>query len=133
MSPYYLISATLLLCLNASAAFAYGSSSSSSSCHKPTFSEFTPAANKYLQSFREFSFVASSNTSASSIEVNISTGREKHHFSSKELQITPRRSGQLEVKGKLNSPFQHGFIRISATAYSRPDCKHTDGYLIRVQ
>lgn len=133
MKPHYLISAALLLNLNIDTASAYGSASSSSSCHKPSFSEFTPAANKYLQSFREFSFVASSNTTPTSVEVNISTGQVKHHFSAKELQITSRKSGQLEVSGKLDRPFQHGFARISVTAHSKPGCEKTDGYLIRVQ
>ena len=133
MKPHYLIAVTLLLCMNIETAYAYGSSSSSSSCHKPSFSEFQPAANKYLQSFREFSFVTSANTTASSVEVNISTGKIKHHFTAKELDITPRRSGQLEVKGKLDRDFQHGFARISVTAHSKPGCNNTDGYLIRVQ
>ena len=133
MKPYYLISFALLTWVNIDTAYAYGSSSGSSSCHKPVFTEFKPAANKYLQSFREFSFVASSNTAPTSIEVNISAGRVKHHFNAKELEITPRKSGQLEVNGKLNRPFQHGFARISVTAHSKPGCKKTDGYLIRVQ
>ncbi|MGY6275684.1 hypothetical protein [Methylomonas sp. MgM2] len=133
MKSHHLLSAILLLFANVDAVYAYGSSSSSNTCHKPTFSEFQPAANKYLQSFRAFSFVASSNTTASSIEVTVSTGKIKHHFTAKELEITPRRSGQLEVKGKLNRDFQHGFVRISASAHSKPDCKNSDGYLIRVQ
>ncbi len=133
MKPYYLTAMTLLLGMNMNTAYAYGSGSSSNACHKPTFSEFQPAANKYLQSFREFSFVASSNTVANSIEVNISVGQNKHHFTAKELEITPRRSGQLEVSGKLDRPFQHGFVRISVKAHSKPGCEHSDGYLIRVQ
>ncbi len=133
MKYHYLISSAFLLCATIDTAYAYGSSSGSSSCHKPVFSEFKPAANKYLQSFREFSFVASSDTTPASIEVNISAGQLKRHFSAKELDITPRKSGQLEVKGKLDRPFQHGFARISAKAHSKPGCEHTDGYLIRVQ
>lgn len=133
MKLNYLITATLLLCINIDNAFAYGSGASSSSCVKPTFSEFQPAANKYLQSFREFSFVASSNTTPTSIEVNISAGQTKQHFNTKELEITTRKSGQLEVSGKLDRPFQHGFVRISVTAHSKPGCEKTDGYLIRVQ
>lgn len=133
MKPYYLMAVTLFVAMHIDHAYAYGSGSSSNSCHKPQFSEFQPAANKYLQSLREFSFVASSNTVASSIEVNVSIGQTKQHFSAKELEITPRRSGQLEVSGKLDRPFQHGFARISVTAHSKPGCEHTEGYLIRVQ
>lgn len=133
MKPHYLLTATLLLCTNIDSAFAYGSGSSSSNCVKPTFSEFQPAANKYLQSFREFSFVTSSNTTPTSIEVNISAGQMKQHLSAKELEITPKKNGQLEVSGKLDRPFQHGFVRISVTAHSKPGCEKTDGHLIRVQ
>ncbi|MGR9117067.1 MAG: hypothetical protein ACU85E_14995 [Gammaproteobacteria bacterium] len=132
MKPLFLVSVSLILCFSATAVFAYGSGSSSSSCHKPSFSEFNPSVNKYLQSFREFSFVASSNTVPTSIEVNISIGQVKHHFSAKELQISQKPSGQLEVSGKLDRPFQHGFVRINVTAHSKPGCALTDGRLIRV-
>lgn len=133
MNPLFFTIAAVILSLPMDSALAYGSNSSSSSCEKPKYSEFKPAANKYLQSFREFSFVASSNTTASSIEVNISAGPLKEHFSAKELEITPQKSGRLEVKGKLNKPFQHGYARISVKAHSQPGCETTDGYLIRVQ
>ncbi|QPK63199.1 hypothetical protein IVG45_20725 [Methylomonas sp. LL1] len=133
MKYLYLTTTAVLLSLQIDAAHAYGSGSSSSSCVKPTFSEFQPATNKYLQSFREFSFVASSNTVPTSVEVNISTGQTKEHFSAKQLEITPQKSGRLEVTGKLDRPFQHGFVRISVTAHSKPGCEKTDGYLIRVQ
>lgn len=125
----------VLLSLAANTAFAYGSgsSSSSSSCEKPHFSEFQPSANKYLQNLREFSFVASANTSPSSIEVNISAGQYKEHISAKQLEITPQSNGRLEVKGKLNQPFQHGFARLSVTAHSKPGCDKTDGFLVKVQ
>lgn len=132
MKPCHLLSAMLLLCLNTDTVFAYGSSSSSSSCHKPRFSKFIPAANQELPSFSEFSFVASSNTVATSIEVNISAGESKHHFSAKELEIIPKNSGQLQINGKLDAPYEHGFVRISVTAHSKPGCKQTDGYLIKL-
>lgn len=125
--------AALILCLSVNTAYAYGGSSSSSSCEKPSFSEFQPSANKYLQNLREFSFVSSSNTTPSSIEVNVSAGQYKEHITAKQLEITPQPSGRLEVKGKLNQPFQHGFARISVTAHSKPGCDKTDGFLVRVQ
>lgn len=131
-NPYLTIIAAVLS-LPAGTVHAYGGSSGSSSCDKPVFSEFQPAANKYLQSFSEFSFVASSNTAASSIAVNISAGAFKEHFDAKQLKIAPQNSGRLVVTGKLSRPFQHGFVRISVTAHSKPGCDKTDGYLIRVQ
>ncbi|WP_150049182.1 MULTISPECIES: hypothetical protein [Methylomonas] len=112
---------------------AYGSGSGSVRCDKPEFSNFDPAANKYVQQFREFSFVASANTTPASIEVNVSAGTNKYHFNAKQLVITPQRSGRFEVSGKLDRPFQHGFVRLSVTAHTKPNCIHTDGYLIRVQ
>lgn len=133
MKNPYLIIAAAVLSLRIDAVYAYGSSSSSKSCDKPSFSEFQPAANKYVQSFREFSFVASSNTTPGSVEVNISAGPVKEHFSAKQLEITPQASDRLVVKGKLSKPFQHGFARISVTAHSKPGCEKTDGHLLRVQ
>jgi|APLak6261667961_1056064.scaffolds.fasta_scaffold21664_2 uncharacterized alpha/beta hydrolase family protein len=133
MTPLYRISAAILLSLSANAVYAYGSGQSSSSCDKPVFSEFQPATNKYTQSLSEFSFVTSSNTTPASINVNVSAGANKYHFSSKELQITPQKNGHLEVKGKLDRPIEHGFVRISITAHIKPGCDKTDGYLVRIQ
>jgi len=127
----------LLLCLLVGSlpgqVLAYGSGSSSVRCDKPEFSNFDPAANKYVQQFQDFSFVASANTTPASIEVNISAGTNKYHFNAKQLVITQQRSGRFEVSGKLDRPFQHGFVRLSVTAHTKPSCVHTDGYLIRVQ
>lgn len=127
------IATATLLSLSVGAAHAYTSGQSSSHCDKPSFSEFQPAANKYLQSFDEFSLVASSNTTPTSIEVTVSAGQAKYHFSAKQLQITPQNSGRLVVKGKLERPLQHGFVRLSVTAHSKPGCEKTEGYLIRIQ
>lgn len=130
---YLSITTAIVLSLAANTVFAYGSGSSSSSCDKPHFYEFQPSANKYLQNLREFSFVASANTSPGSIEVHISAGQYKEKISAKQLEITPQPNGRLEVKGKLSQPFQHGFARISVTAHSKPGCDNTDGFLVRVQ
>jgi hypothetical protein len=126
------ISATLCLSLGLSIAHAYGGNQSSSHCEKPIFSEFQPATNKYTQSFIEFSFIASSNTTSSSINVNVSAGNINYHFTPKELQIMPRKSGQVEVKAKLPRAIEHGFARVSVTAHSKVGCEKTDGYLVRI-
>jgi len=134
MKPQYLLlSAALMLLTGVDTALAYGSSSSASSCHKPVFSEFQPAPNKYIQSFREFSFIASSNTVHTSLQVTVSAGQNKEHFSAKQLEVTQKKSGQFEVEGKIDRPFQHGFVRVSVTAHSKPGCEQTEGYLLRVQ
>ena len=132
MTTFCKVSAIILLGLSVNTAHAYGSNHGSGHCDKPVFSEFQPAVNKYLQSFSEFSFVASSNTSPTSINVNVSVGDNKYHFTSKELQITPQKSGRLEVKGKMDRPVEHGFARLSVTAHSKPGCENTDGLLIRI-
>ena len=124
--------ALILLSVCATAAQAYGGGESSNHCDKPVFSDFQPAPNKYTQSFSEFSFIASANTTPTSIEVNISAGTAKYHFPAKELEITQQRSGRFEVKGKMERPLEHGFVRISASAHSKPSCTHTDGLLVRI-
>lgn len=132
MNTFLRIAFTALWVLSSDAALAYGSGQSSQHCDKPVFSEFQPATNKYLQSFTEFSLTASSNTTPTSIEMNVSAGEIKYHFSGKELQITPQPSGRLSVAGKLPRPVEKGFARVSVTAHSKPGCEKTDGYLVRI-
>lgn len=130
--PFRLLAASLLgFSLNT--AQAYGTGQSSSHCDKPVFSDYQPAANKYLQSFSEFSFIASSNTTPTSIEVQINAGPNKYHLTHKDLEITPQKSGRFHVEGKLPRPLEHGFVRLNITAHSKPGCEKTDGYLLRIQ
>jgi hypothetical protein len=135
MNKWYSMAVAALLGLNLNVAQAYnGEHSTGSSCKKPIFSQFQPAVNKYLQSFSEFSFVVSDNTSPTSIVVNITFGESevKYQYTSKQLSITPAKNGHLLVKGKIERPMEHGFVRISTTAHSKPGCEHTEGYLIRI-
>jgi hypothetical protein len=132
MISYFKIGAAVLLSLCVNSAHAYGSSGSSHSCEKPAFTDFKPTANKYLQSFDEFSFVASANTSLTSIVVNLSVGENKIHFDHNNLDIITRKTGQMEVTGKLGRPISGGFVRLSVTAHSKPGCEKTDGILIRI-
>jgi hypothetical protein len=127
------IAALVLLSSSVSTAYAYSSGGSSSQhCDKPLFSEFEPAANKYVQSFMEFSMVASSNTAPNSIVVNISSGEYQRHFDHSNLEITPLKNGKFEISGKIERPIEKGFVRISVTAHSKPTCEKTDGYLLRI-
>lgn len=121
------------LMLGTASAYAYSSSPSSSHCEKPAFSEFQPAANKYLQSLSEFSFTATSHTTAASIEVSVTAGPIKYHLTHKDLDIDTQKSGRLSVSGKLPRPIEKGFARINITAHSKPGCEKTDGYLVRIQ
>jgi hypothetical protein len=122
----------LSLMFSVNFAYAYGSGSSSTHCDKPVFSDFKPAANKYLQSFDEFSVVASGNTTATSIVVDLGLGENKIHFSNHDLEITTRKTGQHDIKGRLERPISGGFVRFSVTAHSKPGCEKTDGVLIRI-
>lgn len=122
-----------IMTLSANSAYAYNKSAGSSHCDKPIFTDFQPAPNKYLQSFNEFSVLASANTTAASIEATVSSGSNKYHFTHKELKIEPQKSGRFEVSGKLPRPLEHGFARVSFTAHSKPGCEHTEGYLLRIQ
>jgi methionine synthase II (cobalamin-independent) len=125
------LAAACLLSINT--AQAYNSGQGSSSCDKPMFSEFQPAANKYTQSLSEFSMMASANTVPTSVHVTVSYGQTHFDFPAKELDITVQKSGRLEIKGKLDRPIEHGFARISVTAHSKPTCEKTDGFLVRIQ
>ncbi|TPQ29067.1 hypothetical protein ACH518_18690 [Methylomonas sp. HW2-6] len=133
MTTIFRLTAALLLSLGADSVYAYGSSQSSSHCDKPAFSEFQPAANKYLQTFQEFSLSASANTTPTSIVVHVSAGDIKYEYTAKELYISQHKSGRYEVRGKIDRPIEHGFVRISVTAHSKPSCEKTDGYLVRIQ
>ena len=132
MTRYTKFAAVICLSLSVNLAYAYGSGSSSHSCDKPVFSDFKPAVNKYLQSFDEFSVVASANTAATSIVVDLGLGEKKIHFDNHDLEITTRKTGQLDIKGKLERPISGGFVRFSVTAHSKPGCEKTDGVLIRI-
>lgn len=123
----------LTLALGNGVAYAYNSTAASTHCDKPIFSDFQPAANKYLQSFDEFSFIASANTTATSLEASISAGPNHFHFSHKDLKIEPMKSGRYQVTGKIPRPFSHGFIRLDFTGHSKPGCVKHDGYLLRIQ
>lgn len=133
MNTFTKITVAICLLLNFNTTYAYNSGQGSSSCDKPVFSEFQPAANKYTQSLSEFSMMASANTIPSSVHVTVSYGQTHFDFPAKELDITVQKSGRLEIRGKLERPLEHGFARISVTAHSKPACEKTDGFLVRIQ
>ena len=132
MRNEYKIIMAILLSFGVETAQAYGSGASSHSCEKPSYSKFQPAVSKYLQSFSEFSFEASANTSPTSIVVTIGSGENQLHFDHKELEITQLSTGHYAVKGKLDKPLEGGFARLNVTAHSKPGCEKTDGILIRI-
>ena len=120
---------TKLLCLLSlslltAQAFAYGSSSSSKSCTKPTFSEFTPVDKADVAPKSTFSFIASSATNPKSIVVDI----KKQPVT---VTVTPK--GQsYEVTGTLPDNLKATTARINITAESPSNCKGNDGWLIKI-
>lgn len=112
--------------------FAYGSGSSSKACEKPSFSKFQPTPDATVPTFSDFSFTASSNTSAPSLEVTISSGSFKQAFKAKDLTITELPNGGLAVKGQLQTPLTEGFARLNIAAKSKRGCDKADGYLIKL-
>lgn len=134
MSKSNILAVVGLFALTAATAHAYGNNPGSGHhCDKPQFSDFQPAANKYLQSFNEFSFIASANTAPTSLEATVSAAGSKFHFTHKDLKIEPMKSGRFEVTGRLPKPLGHGFIRLDYKAHSKPGCETTSGYLLRIQ
>ena len=104
--------------------FAYGSSSSSKSCAKPVFSEFSPVNNAEVAPQSAFSFLASSATNPKSIVVDVKK-------QAVEITVTPKGQG-FQVSGKLPSGLKGTIARININAESPSNCKGNDGWLIKI-
>jgi hypothetical protein len=106
--------------------FAYGngSSSSSKSCTKPHFSDFSPADKADVTPQSAFSFTASPETNPKTIVVDI----KKQPVA---ITVTPK--GQAyQVTGKLPNNLKATTARIAITAESPSNCKGSDGWLINI-
>lgn len=114
----------LALGLISTHALAYGSSSSSKSCTKPQFSEFTPADKAQVAPQSAFSFTASSTTNPKSIAVEI----KKQTVA---ITVTPKGQG-YQVSGTLPRSLKGTTARINITAESLSNCKGNDGWLINI-
>ncbi len=104
--------------------FSYGSSSSSKSCTKPHFSEFSPADKAEVAPKSTFSFMASAGTNPKSIMVDI----KKQPVA---VTVTPKGQG-YEVSGTLPSDLKATAARINITAESPSSCKGSDGWLVNI-
>jgi hypothetical protein len=104
--------------------FAYGSSSSSKSCTKPQFSDYTPVNNAQVAPQSAFSFTASSATNPKSIAVDI----KKQSIA---ITVTPKNQG-YQVSGELPEGLKNTTARINITAESPSNCKASDGWLINI-
>lgn len=116
-----------LMLLPVSQVWAYGSSSGSNAtdCLKPTFSEFKPAPNAKIEPGAAFSFFASPNTYAESIQVTVK-GRPV------EVTQTVQNKGLL-ISGQLPAELSKEFARIVINAESVNRCKADAGWLVEIQ
>ena len=114
-----------ILSLVSSNLWAYGSSSSSKSCTKPEFSQFSPAENSSIAAGSAFSFLASANTYPTTIKVTVK-GLPV------ELNITPKEAVGFEVKGTLPKSLQADFARITINAEAQKNCKGEGGWLVNI-
>lgn len=112
------------LTLMSTQVFSYGSSSSSKSCTKPQFSEFTPVNNAQVAPQSTFSFTASSATNPKSIAVDIKKQAAA-------ITVTPKNQG-YQIAGKLPAGLRNTTARINITAESPSNCKANDGWLINI-
>ncbi len=105
--------------------FAYGSSSSSKSCTKPKFSEFSPAHLTAVAPGSEFSFLASSLTDPKTLEVSVKK-------QAVEVGIKKTGKGYI-VTGKLPASLENTHARISIKAAGTNRCKGSDGWLLKIE
>ncbi len=114
----------LALMLATGNVWAYGSSSSTKSCTKPKFSEFSPVNNAEVAAKSAFSFLASAGTNPDSINVTV-----------KDLPVAvtiTAKNKSFEVTGKLPDSLKGTFARISISADGPNKCKGSDGWLVKI-
>lgn len=104
--------------------FAYGSGSSTKTCTKPEFSNFTPAHLTEVSKGSKFSFVASKITSPSTIKVTV-----KRLATNVEIRETPQ---GFQVSGKLPESLHDTFARINIEAKSHKRCYGSGGWLVKI-
>lgn len=114
-----------VLMITSSASWAYGSSSSSKSCVKPTFTDFQPAENIEVVPSANFSFLASANTYPNTLIVTV-----------KGLpvtpKVTPKNDGGFQVSGTMPASLKGVYARIAITADGQNSCKGEGGWLVKI-
>jgi hypothetical protein len=106
-------------------AYGGGGSSSTKACAKPKFSNFAPAANSEVAPGTSFSFTASSNTYANSIQVSVKG-------QAADIQTEQQGSGDIAVKGNLPASLKGTYARIDISADGKARCKGTGGWLVKI-
>ena len=109
----------------ASWAYGGGGGSSTKACAKPKFTDFAPAANAEVVPGSAFSFNASSNTYPNSIKVAVK-GLPA------DIQVSPQKSGNIAVTGKLPASLKGTYARIDISAEGKSQCKGSGGWLVKI-
>lgn len=124
MKGYKRISFLVLMVIT-SASWGYGSSSSSSSCAKPKFTEFNPVEHSQVPVGSSFSFVASANTLPESIKVTV-----------KDLPVTTNvleeKNGTFKVSGLIPDSLKGVYARVSISGNSQNNCNENAGWLLKI-
>ena len=125
MKPYSYVWVFILMAISLNS-WAYGSSSSSNSCVKPKFSDFTPAENSAVATGSSFSFTTSENTNPNTIKVTIKDQPIT-------LKIDTEHNGSFKVSGKLPTLLKSGdYARISIVARGQNDCAGDSGWFVKI-
>ena len=126
---FFFVISSFLMMTQVPLVFAYGGGGGGlqrPSCIPPSFSEESPQKDAVLPAFSEFSFVASANTKKPTIVVKI-------NGQAMDATITEKRDGGLLVTGRLPNPVnQEGFVTISISAASTPDCRKNYVYRVKI-
>ncbi|WP_340121095.1 hypothetical protein [Methylobacter svalbardensis] len=114
----------LVFMIVTSTSWAYGSSSSSKSCAKPKFTDFTPSENTEVAAGSGFSFLASANTLPDTIKVTVKGLPTS-------LKVTPNKGG-FQASGTIPMSLKGVYARIAITANGSSNCKGDNGWLVKI-
>lgn len=117
----------LALSLIANTSWAYGGGSSSSkSCDKAKFSNYTPAENSEVAAGSAFSFIASKNTLPTTIKVTVK-GQPAT------IKVEKKNNDTYAVTGKLPGSVKGSYARIAIDADAQNNCNGgAGGWLVKV-
>ncbi len=103
---------------------AYGSSSSTTTCKKPRFSEFNPPHLAKVSPQSEFSLLVSGKVIPESIKVTV----KKEPV---DIKVS-RQASELLVTGTLPASLENTHARINITAKGTNQCKGSGGWLVNI-
>ncbi|MGR9013704.1 MAG: hypothetical protein ACU83U_08670 [Gammaproteobacteria bacterium] len=115
----------LVLMIVTGNSWAYGSSSSSKSCTKPKFTDFSPAENTVVAAGADFSFSASANTLPNTIKVTVKGLPAS-------LTVIPKNKSGFQIRGTIPMSLKGVYARIAITAVGQSNCKGDGGWLLKI-